>query len=194
MLKALKKCDVSTVLTGKNQKAHPPTEQRNMPMNHMRIVITYMLGSSLLDTEALTSGKGLFSSIALRLNSILRERKWMMVSDGVDMKEKRTRKAHNNHLIDPSLDGGVLTCTSSNTILSVSSEKQSSASPAALIGPGTLAMLSPRALVRRLDLGSPSLPSRLGRLTLTSFDGTAVVGIALLIRLSPHGLFSVLFE
>ena len=44
-------------------------------MNHMRIVIAGMLGSSLLDTEALTSGKGLSSSLImmmLRLDSILR--------------------------------------------------------------------------------------------------------------------------
>jgi hypothetical protein len=42
-------------------------------MNHMRIVIAYILGSSLLDTDALTSGKGLSSSLmTLGLNSILR--------------------------------------------------------------------------------------------------------------------------
>lgn len=45
-------------------------------MNHMRIVIAYMLGSSLFDTEALTSGKRLSSSLmTLRLNSILRGEK-----------------------------------------------------------------------------------------------------------------------
>jgi hypothetical protein len=48
-------------------------------MSHMRIVIAHMLGSSILDTEALTSGKGLFSSIAARLNSILRGGKMVTV-------------------------------------------------------------------------------------------------------------------
>ena len=48
-------------------------------MSHMRIVIAYMLGSSMLDTEALTSGKGLSLSIASRLNSILRGKKMVMV-------------------------------------------------------------------------------------------------------------------
>jgi hypothetical protein len=57
----------------------------------MRIVIAHMLGSSLLDTEALTSGKGLSScSIATKLTSILRGEKenglWW-VSGG--MKERR---------------------------------------------------------------------------------------------------------
>ena len=42
----------------------------------MRTVIAGMLGSSLLDTEALTSGKGVSSSLmTLRLNFILGERK-----------------------------------------------------------------------------------------------------------------------
>lgn len=67
---ALKRSEISTVLARKKKGAHPTIEQRNRPMIHMRIVITYMLGSSVLDTEALTSGKGL-SSIVLRLNSIL---------------------------------------------------------------------------------------------------------------------------
>ena len=38
-------------------------------MNHIRIVSAYMLGSSVSDTEALTSGKGLPLSIASGLNS-----------------------------------------------------------------------------------------------------------------------------
>ena len=85
--------DVSTVLAEK-KNAHPPTEQRNMPRNHMRNVIAHMLGSSLLDTEALTSGKGLSScSIATKLTSILRGEKenglWW-VSGGIDTKQRRT--------------------------------------------------------------------------------------------------------
>ena len=73
--------------------AHPPTEQRSRPTNHMRIVSAGMSGSSMLDTEALTSGKGLSSSsIASRSNSILRGEKenglWR-VSDGVDMEERQ---------------------------------------------------------------------------------------------------------
>ena len=45
-------------------------------MSHMRIVIAYMLGSSMLDTEALTSGKGLsLSLMASRPNSILQREK-----------------------------------------------------------------------------------------------------------------------
>ena len=43
-------------------------------MSHMRMVIVGMSGSSMLGTEALTSGKGL-SSITLRFNSILQEKK-----------------------------------------------------------------------------------------------------------------------
>jgi hypothetical protein len=67
------KSSVNAVLAEKYNGAHPAAEQRNKPMNHMRIVIAYMLGSSLLDTEALTSGKGLSSSLmTLRLNSIPR--------------------------------------------------------------------------------------------------------------------------
>ena len=58
-------------------------------MSHTRIVIAYMLGSSILDTDALTSGKGLSSSLmALRLDSILRGRNKMGYG-GVDMKERR---------------------------------------------------------------------------------------------------------
>ena len=77
--------------------------------------------------------------------------------------------------MDPILDGGALTCTSSNTGLSISSEAYNSASPAVLLD--MLTMLSPRTLVIGLDPGSISLPSRLGRLSLTSFDDMAVVGI-----------------
>ena len=74
---------------GKLNRAHPATEQRNKPMSHTRIVIAYMLGSSILDTDALTSGKGLSSSLmALRLDSILRGRNKMGYG-GVDMKERR---------------------------------------------------------------------------------------------------------
>lgn len=64
-------------------------------MNHIRIVIVYMLGSSLSDTEALTSGKGLLSLMTLRLNSILRGEKKpdMWISSGVDMKERKGRKS-----------------------------------------------------------------------------------------------------
>ena len=76
VLRALKRNSVSTVLARKKNGAYPAAEQRNRPMNHMRIVIAYMLGSSLLDTEALTSGNGLSSCpIATRLSSILRGRK-----------------------------------------------------------------------------------------------------------------------
>ena len=133
--------------------------------------------------------------------------------------EREGKRTRNTYLMDPSLDvassssmlgviltlsgidGGPLTCKSSNMVLSISSEKQHSALPAALIGAVT--MLSPRVLVTGRDLGSPSLLSRLGRLTLTSFDetgrlaptdDTAVVGTALLSRLSLYGSFSALLE
>ena len=76
MLKALNINSVNAVLAEKYNGAHPVAEQRNRPMNHMRIVIAHMLGSSLLDTEALTSGKGLsLSLMTLGLNSILRGEK-----------------------------------------------------------------------------------------------------------------------
>ena len=87
------------------------------------------------------------------------------------------------------IDGRALACTSSNTILSISSEKQHSAYPAALI--------------MGKDLDSPSPLSRLGRLTLTSFDETgcpaptddmAVVGKALLRCLSLYGSQCPAFE
>ena len=81
-LRALKRSEVysTTALAGNNNNnnngAHPPIEQRNIPMSHMRIVIAYMLGSSMLDTEALTSGKGLsLSLMASRPNSILQREK-----------------------------------------------------------------------------------------------------------------------
>ena len=58
----------------------------------MRIVNAGMSGSSMLDTDALTSGKGLSSSsIASRSNSILRgekEKGLWWVSDGVDMEDR----------------------------------------------------------------------------------------------------------
>ena len=76
MLKALKISSINAVLAEKYNGAHPAADQRKRPMNHMRIVIAYMLGSSLLDTEALTSGKGLSSSLmTLGSNSILRGEK-----------------------------------------------------------------------------------------------------------------------
>ena len=68
-LRALKRSGVSTAFQGKSNGAHPPIEQRDRPMNHIRIVSAYMLGSSVSDTEALTSGKGLPLSIASGLNS-----------------------------------------------------------------------------------------------------------------------------
>jgi hypothetical protein len=46
--------------------------QRNKPINHIRAVIAGISGSSILDTEARTSGNGLSSSsIASKSNSIL---------------------------------------------------------------------------------------------------------------------------
>jgi hypothetical protein len=44
--------------------------QSNKPTNHIRIVIAGISGSSILDTEAHTSGYGLSSSIASKSNSI----------------------------------------------------------------------------------------------------------------------------
>ena len=74
-------------------RAHPPKEQRIRPTNHMRIVNAGMSGSSMLDTDALTSGKGLSSSsIASRSNSILwgeKEKGLWWVSDGVDMEDTK---------------------------------------------------------------------------------------------------------
>ena len=89
MLKALKRSDVSA-FAGSMNEAHPPTEERDIPISHMRIVITYMLGSSLLDTEALTSGKGLSCSKPTKLSSILggeKENELLWVS-GVEMEVK----------------------------------------------------------------------------------------------------------
>ena len=74
-------------------RAHPPKEQRSRPTNHMRIVNAGMSGSSMLDTDALTSGNGLSSSsIASRSNSILwgeKEKGLWWVSDGVDMEDRK---------------------------------------------------------------------------------------------------------
>ena len=48
--------------------------QSNKPTNHMRTVIAGISGSSMLETEARTSGYGLSSSsIASKSNSILEE-------------------------------------------------------------------------------------------------------------------------
>lgn len=126
------------------------------------------------------------------------------------VKGRRILNTHNTHSRDPSpnvafcsnilgvilmlfgIDGGALTCTSSDIDLFISSEKQHSVSPSALLG--TLTMLSSWTLVTGLELGSPSLLLPMGRLTLTSFDNPAVVWIALLPHLRLYSLFSALFE
>jgi hypothetical protein len=56
----------------KNQKTNVLVIQSNKPTNHMRIVIAGISGSSMLETEARTSGYGLSSSsMASKSNSIL---------------------------------------------------------------------------------------------------------------------------
>ena len=66
---------------------HPPVIHKNRPTNHILIVIAGISGSSIFETEARTSGKGLSSSsIASRSNSILlrgENEKGLLVSDGV---------------------------------------------------------------------------------------------------------------
>ena len=95
MLRALReRGSVSMVLATKiMNRAQPPKEQRIRPMNHMQIVNAGMSGSSMLDTDALTSGKGLSSSlIASRSNSILRgekEKGLWWVGDRVDMEDRK---------------------------------------------------------------------------------------------------------
>ena len=60
------------ILKKKKQKTNVLVIQSNKPTNHIRIVIAGISGSSILDTEARTSGYGLSSSsIASKSNSIL---------------------------------------------------------------------------------------------------------------------------
>ena len=57
----------------RSERTNLAVMQRASPMTHMRMVIAGISGSSMLDTEARTSGKGLSSSsTASRSNSILR--------------------------------------------------------------------------------------------------------------------------
>ena len=73
--------------------SYPPHVHRNRPINHIRIVMAGISGSSMLDTEALTSGYGLSSSsIASRSSSILRGEKENGFSDVVDMKGEERKK------------------------------------------------------------------------------------------------------
>ena len=65
-------CDESINTSKETKKTYVLVIQSNRPTNHIRIVIAGMSGSSILDTEARTSGYGLSSSsMASKSNSIL---------------------------------------------------------------------------------------------------------------------------
>ena len=91
--------------------SYPPHVHRNRPINHIRIVMAGISGSSMLDTEALTSGYGLSSSsIASRSSSILRGEKENGFSDVVDMKGEERKKGRGG--VKKDAEGAVKTLTS----------------------------------------------------------------------------------
>jgi hypothetical protein len=77
----------------KNGVTYPPAMHKSNPMIHILMVSAGISGSSMLETEALTSGYRLSSSsMALRSNSILGEKEKGLVSECWDGDMGRPRE------------------------------------------------------------------------------------------------------